>query len=71
MRYIGTVTMRNRYMITDRHGKALEVPQYFWMRVSMGLSLNENNPTEMALKFYDKISNNHAVNGIAVEVVLA
>ena len=56
MRYIGTVTMRNRYMITDRHGKALEVPQYFWMRVSMGLSLNENNPTEMALKFYEKIS---------------
>ena len=56
MRYIGTVTMRNRYMITDRHGKALEVPQYFWMRVSMGLALNENNPTEMALKFYDKIS---------------
>ena len=56
MRYIGTVTMRNRYMITDRHGKALEVPQYFWMRVSMGLALNEANPTEMALKFYDKIS---------------
>ncbi|MBC7297767.1 MAG: ribonucleoside-diphosphate reductase subunit alpha, partial [Demequina sp.] len=56
MKYIGTVTMRNRYMITDRHGKALEVPQYFWMRVSMGLSLNEANPTEMALKFYEKIS---------------
>lgn len=56
LKYIGTVTMRNRYMITDRHGKALEVPQYFWMRVSMGLSLNEDNPTEMALKFYEKIS---------------
>jgi len=56
MKYIGTVTMRNRYMITDRHGKALEVPQYFWMRVCMGLSLNEANPTEMALQFYDKIS---------------
>jgi ribonucleoside-diphosphate reductase alpha chain len=56
LKYIGTVTMRNRYMITDRHGKSLEVPQYFWMRVSMGLSLNEANPTEMALKFYDKIS---------------
>lgn len=56
LKYIGTVTMRNRYMITDRHGKALEVPQYFWMRVSMGLALNEPNPTEMALKFYDKIS---------------
>jgi ribonucleoside-diphosphate reductase alpha chain len=56
LKYIGTVTMRNRYMITDRHGKALEVPQYFWMRVCMGLSLNEANPTEMALQFYEKIS---------------
>jgi len=56
LKYIGTVTMRNRYMITDRHGKALEVPQYFWMRVSMGLALNEANPTEMALEFYEKIS---------------
>ena len=57
LKYIGTITMRNRYMITDRHGKALEVPQYFWMRVSMGLSLNEADPTGAALQFYDKISN--------------
>ncbi|PKQ26805.1 MAG: ribonucleoside-diphosphate reductase subunit alpha [Actinobacteria bacterium HGW-Actinobacteria-4] len=56
LKYIGTVTMRNRYMITDRHGKSLEVPQYFWMRVSMGLSLNEADPTAMALQFYEKIS---------------
>nr|WP_062384383.1 ribonucleoside-diphosphate reductase subunit alpha [Demequina iriomotensis] len=56
LKYIGTVTMRNRYMITDRHGKALEVPQYFWMRVAMGLALNEADPTGMALQFYDKIS---------------
>ncbi len=56
LKYIGSVTMRNRYMITDRNGKALEVPQYFWMRVSMGLSLNEANPTEMAIEFYEKIS---------------
>ena len=57
LKYIGTITMRNRYMITDRHGKALEVPQYFWMRVSMGLALNEVDPTGAALQFYDKISN--------------
>lgn len=57
LKYIGTITMRNRYMITDRHGKALEVPQYFWMRVSMGLALNEEDPTAVALQFYDKISN--------------
>lgn len=56
MKYIGTVTMRNRYMITDRHRKTLEVPQYFWMRVAMGLALNEADPTSMALEFYEKIS---------------
>ena len=56
LRYIGTVTMRNRYMINDRHGRALEVPQYFWMRVSMGLALNEADPTAWAIRFYDKIS---------------
>ena len=56
LKYIGTVTMRNRYMVNDRHGNALEVPQYFWMRVSMGLSLNEEDPTARAIEFYDKIS---------------
>ncbi|KGM14102.1 ribonucleotide-diphosphate reductase subunit alpha [Cellulomonas bogoriensis 69B4 = DSM 16987] len=56
LHYIGTVTMRNRYMINDRHGKALEVPQYFWMRVAMGLSLNEADPTAAAIGFYDKIA---------------
>ena len=56
LRYIGTVTMRNRYMINDRNGRALEVPQYFWMRVSMGLALNEADPTAWAIRFYDKIS---------------
>lgn len=56
LRYIGTVTMRNRYMINDRHGRALEVPQYFWMRVAMGLSLNEERPTERAVEFYRRIA---------------
>ncbi|GGC07087.1 ribonucleoside-diphosphate reductase subunit alpha [Cellulomonas carbonis] len=56
LRYIGTVTMRNRYMINDRHGRPLEVPQYFWMRVAMGLSLNEERPTEQAVEFYRRIA---------------
>ena len=56
LRYIGTVTMSNRYMITGRDRKPLEVPQYFWMRVAMGLSLNEADPTATALALYDAIS---------------
>ncbi len=56
LRYIGTVTMVNRYMITGRDRNPLEVPQYFWMRVAMGLALNEADPTAAALGFYDAIS---------------
>src|SRR5690625_1391195 len=56
LRYIGTVTMHNRYMIDGKDHRALEVPQYFWMRVAMGLTLNEENPTTAAIDIYDKIS---------------
>ncbi|MEP6478169.1 MAG: ATP cone domain-containing protein, partial [Rhodoglobus sp.] len=41
LKYIGVVTLNNRYGIKGRNGDALEVPQYFWMRIAMGLSLNE------------------------------
>ena len=54
--YIGVQTMRNRYMITAPDGTPLEVPQFFWMRVAMGLSLNEEEPTDIALALYDKLS---------------
>jgi ribonucleoside-diphosphate reductase alpha chain len=56
LKYIGVVTLNNRYGIKGRNGDALEVPQYFWMRIAMGLSLNEANPTEHAIKFYEKMS---------------
>jgi ribonucleoside-diphosphate reductase alpha chain len=56
LRYTGTVTMRNRYMLHDADRRPLEVPQYFWMRVAMGLSLNEADPTAAALRFYEAIS---------------
>ncbi|WP_026877861.1 ribonucleoside-diphosphate reductase subunit alpha [Jiangella gansuensis] len=57
--YTGAVTMNNRYMINDRDGHRLEVPQFFWMRVAMGLSLNEPGTaaaTSAALAFYEKMS---------------
>ncbi|WP_344804782.1 ribonucleoside-diphosphate reductase subunit alpha [Microlunatus ginsengisoli] len=61
LRYVGVQTMRTRYLTTDQaedtgRGRPLEVPQFFWMRVSMGLALNEHDPTEAALGFYDKMS---------------
>jgi ribonucleoside-diphosphate reductase alpha chain len=56
LKYIGLVTLNNRYGIKGRNGDALEVPQYFWMRIAMGLALNEQNPTSQAIKFYEKMS---------------
>jgi ribonucleoside-diphosphate reductase alpha chain len=56
LKYIGVVTLNNRYGIKGRNGDALEVPQYFWMRIAMGLSLNEADPTSHAIAFYDKMS---------------
>lgn len=56
LRYIGAQTMRTRYMIAERDGTPLETPQFFWMRVAMGLSLNEEDPTAAALDFYDSMS---------------
>lgn len=56
LRYVGTVTMANRYMITGRDRAPLEVPQYFWMRVAMGLSLNEADATATALALYEAVS---------------
>ncbi|HWU46211.1 MAG TPA: ribonucleoside-diphosphate reductase subunit alpha [Humibacter sp.] len=56
LKYIGVVTLNNRYGIKARNGEPLEVPQFFWMRIAMGLSLNEVNATEVALQFYAKMS---------------
>lgn len=56
MRYLGVVTRRNRYSLRKNSGQPLEVPQFTAMRIAMGLSLNEDNPTEVALEFYDHIS---------------
>ena len=56
LKYIGVVTLNNRYGIKARNGQPLETPQYFWMRVAMGLSLNEADPTSHAIAFYRKMS---------------
>jgi len=56
LKYIGVVTLNNRYGIKGRNGDALEVPQYFWMRIAMGLSLNEADPNAAAIAFYEKMS---------------
>jgi ribonucleoside-diphosphate reductase alpha chain len=53
--FIGLQTLYDRYLIHDE-GKRLETPQYFWMRVAMGLALKETNKTERAVEFYEVLS---------------
>ncbi len=56
-KYLGVVTSKNRYGLRDLAGKTIEVPQYTNMRIAMGLSYNEEDPTAAALDFYEHMAN--------------
>ncbi|MEW6678444.1 MAG: ribonucleoside-diphosphate reductase subunit alpha [Pseudomonadota bacterium] len=53
--YLGLQTLYDRYFlhISERR---IELPQAFFMRVAMGLSLNEINREERAIEFYNVLS---------------
>ena len=53
--YMGLKTLYERYFVKCQ-GKRMELPQAFWMRVAMGLAINEENKTEAALSFYRLMS---------------
>lgn len=54
---VGLQTLYDRYFLVDRsRNRRLELPQTLLMRVSMGLSLNEPEPTACALEFYAALS---------------
>lgn len=54
--YLGIQTLYDRYLIHERDVR-LETPQIFWMRVSMGLAVNEGkNREEKAIEFYNVLS---------------
>ncbi|MCH7902490.1 ribonucleoside-diphosphate reductase subunit alpha, partial [archaeon] len=55
LQYMGIQTLYERYFLKS-NGKRLELPQSFWMRVAMGLSLNEEKKNEKAIEFYNLIS---------------
>lgn len=54
--YLGIRTLYDRYLIKDRNGNPIELPQHMFMAVAMFLAQNEENPQEWAKKFYDMIS---------------
>ncbi len=53
--YMGIQTIYDRYLI-HIGGTRIETPQYFYMRVSMGLAMNEANREERAIEFYHALS---------------
>ncbi len=53
--YLGLQTLYDRYFL-HIDGKRIELPQVFFMRVAMGLALNEIDRESRAIEFYDLIS---------------
>jgi ribonucleoside-diphosphate reductase alpha chain len=53
--YLGLQTLYDRYFLHVRKTR-IEMPQAFFMRVAMGLSLNEINREARAIEFYEILS---------------
>ena len=60
--YLGLQTLYDRYFLIDRNdtyapeGRRIELPQAFFMRVAMGLSLNEIDREARTIEFYELLS---------------
>lgn len=54
-KYLGLQTLYDRYFL-HIDGRRIEMPQSFFMRVAMGLALNEENKEERAIEFYNLLS---------------
>jgi ribonucleoside-diphosphate reductase alpha chain len=53
--YLGLQTLFDRYFL-HIHGTRIELPQVFFMRVAMGLALNEIDRESRAIEFYNVLS---------------
>ncbi len=56
--YLGLQTLYDRYFL-HHHGRRIELPQAFFMRVAMGLAIKEGRPEERearAIEFYNVLS---------------
>jgi ribonucleoside-diphosphate reductase alpha chain len=67
LQYLGAQVLYDRYFLKDLDQRILEIPQYFWMRIALGLALAERAPEKTenggphareakAIDFYDTIS---------------
>ncbi|WP_414040949.1 ribonucleoside-diphosphate reductase subunit alpha [Acidithiobacillus sp. M4-SHS-6] len=53
--YLGLQILYDRYFLHVR-GRHIELPQSFWMRVAMGLAINEVDREKHAIAFYEVLS---------------
>ncbi len=53
--YLGLQTLYDRYFLHSNEVR-FELPQIFFMRVAMGLALQEEEPEERAVEFYELLS---------------
>ena len=67
-KYLGVVTNKNRYALRKQNGSPIETPQFTHMRIAMGLSYNEADPTAAAIEFYNHMSNLEYVPGGSTRV---
>jgi len=75
--FLGIMTMYDRYLLHEREEshnantqiidkklkQRIEVPQYLWMRVAMGLSYNEAEKEDAAVTFYNLYSTKRFCSG--------
>lgn len=54
--YLGLQTLYDRYFIHDDNDTRFELPQAFFMRVAMGLAINEIDREARAIEFYNLLS---------------
>lgn len=67
-KYLGVITNKNRYALRKNSGQPIETPQFTHMRIAMGLSFNEKDPTTAAIDFYDHMSKLEYIPGGSTRV---
>ena len=54
--YLGVKTLNDRYLLKDKNGAPIELPQHMFMAIAMFLAQNELDSQSWAKRFYDIIS---------------
>ncbi|MFK2822356.1 ribonucleoside-diphosphate reductase subunit alpha [Arcobacter sp. YIC-80] len=54
--YLGIKTLYDRYLIKNKYGNPIELPQQMFMAIAMFLAQNEENKQQAAKDFYDVVS---------------